>query len=170
MQQRLERGREATAPQSGKWQSVGNWEVIVLGCYTVTFNGNLAQEREVILSQKKEKEKKKGKRKKKKIELGWWIKLCLKFPTSLKKILWSNQFIWRSYLSSILLFFLYMHTPTSSLIHYCLTFFLCFCFWSELSVAHEKSWPVDSRDKAKHIIIMATCCMLTLTAFYFSFV
>jgi hypothetical protein len=49
---------------------VGNWEVIVLGCYTVTFNGNLAQEREVILSQKKEKEKKKGKRKKKKIELG----------------------------------------------------------------------------------------------------
>jgi hypothetical protein len=44
--------------------------VIVLGCYTVTFNGNLAQEREVILSQKKEKEKKKGKRKKKKIELG----------------------------------------------------------------------------------------------------
>jgi hypothetical protein len=38
---------------------VGNWEVIVLGCYTVTFNGNLAQEREVILSQKKEKEKKK---------------------------------------------------------------------------------------------------------------
>jgi len=52
MQQRLEREREATAPQSGKWQSVGNWEVIVLGCYTVTFNGNLAQEREVILSQK----------------------------------------------------------------------------------------------------------------------
>jgi hypothetical protein len=39
---------------------VGNGEVIVLGCYTVTFNGNLAQEREVILSQKKEKEKKKG--------------------------------------------------------------------------------------------------------------
>lgn len=38
---------------------MGNWEVIVLGCYTVTFNGNLAQEREVILSQTK---KKKGKK------------------------------------------------------------------------------------------------------------
>lgn len=61
----------------------------MLGCYTVTFNGNLAQEREVILSQKGKEEEEEEEEDR----IGVWIKLCLKFPSSLKKILWSNQFI-----------------------------------------------------------------------------